>query len=340
MVEARCRLGELKGRVAGAPDEDILARAFALQEARHSSEIENVIATRDELYRTGLFGGRGADPAAGEVRRYAASLMRGCGRVGSDGLITVDRIIDVQRELMRSDAGIRRLPGTVLKNALTGETVHTPPQDHQQVARLLDNLEKFINDDGMCGADPLIKMAVIHHQFETIHPFYDGNGRTGRILNILCLVAGGLLSAPVLPLSRYIARSRSEYYRLLRSTRGSGDWTPWIMYMLRGVEETADQSIRAVARIRDAMRECGRRVRCRLPKIHSRDLVDCLFSHPYAANRQVREALGVSRITAGKRLNLLAREGIVEKRGIGRNVYYVNRPLVDVFRDASERFGG
>ena len=333
LAPAHRYLAELKGLVATIPNEHILINTLALQEAKDSSEIENVITTHDELYKADLFSDYVKNPAAKEVCRYATALKTAFGQVKRDRLISVNRIVETHRVLEQNDAGIRRLPGTALKNERTGETVYTPPQDHAEIVRLMNNLEQFINVDALYDADPLVKMAIIHHQFESIHPFYDGNGRTGRIINILYLVAKGLLDIPVLYLSRYIIRNKPDYYRLLQATRESGDWEPWILYMLDGVELTARQTIWIIRRIKEIMMDYKHRIRAELPKIYSQDLLNNLFRHPYTKIESVQADLGVSRLTATKYLEQLTDRDFIEKHKIGRYNYYVNRPLMNIFMD-------
>ncbi len=329
-------LAELKGMAATIPNEHILINTLALQEAKDSSEIENVITTQDELYKANLFADYIKNPAAKEVNRYASALKSAFELVRNDRLITVNRIVDIHRVLEQNDAGIRTQGGTVLKNESTGETVYTPPQTHEEIQRLMGNLERYINDDGLSDVDPLVKMAVIHHQFESIHPFYDGNGRTGRIINILYLVARGLLDIPVLYLSRYIIRTKMDYYRLLQQTRDTGDWEPWLLYMLEGVEHTSRQTIWIIQRIKEIMLDYKHRIRNELPKIYSQDLLNNLFRHPYTKIESLQHDLGVSRLTATKYLERLTEKGFIEKHKIGRYNYYVNRPLMNVFMDIPE----
>ncbi len=331
LAPAHRYLAELKGMAATIPNEHILINTLTLQEAKDSSEIENVITTHDDLYKADLFSDYIRNPAAKEVSRYATALKSTFEQVKSDRLLTVNRIVEIHQVLEQNEAGIRKLPGTALKNERTGETVYTPPQDHGEVVRLMNNLEQFINDDALCKVDPLIKMAVIHYQFESIHPFYDGNGRTGRIVNILYLVAKELLDIPALYLSRYIIRNKADYYRLLQSTRDSGDWEPWILYMLKGVELTSRQTIWVIRRIKEIMMEYKHRIRAELPKIYSQDLLNNLFRHPCTKIESVQNDLRVSRLTAVRYLQLLTERGFIEKRKIGRYNYYVNRPLMDIF---------
>ena len=336
LAPAHRYLAELKGMAATIPNEHILINTLALQEAKDSSEIENVITTHDDLYKANLFTDYIKNPAAKEVNRYASALKLGFEQVRRDRLITVNRILEIHRVLEQNDAGIRTQGGTVLMNESTGETVYTPPQPHEEIVRLMSNLEQYINVDTLSDADPLVKMAVIHNQFESIHPFYDGNGRTGRIINILYLVAKGLLDIPVLYLSRYIIRTKGDYYRLLQEVRDTGDWEPWLIYLLEGVEQTSRQTIWIIARIKEIMQDYKHRIRAELPRIYSQDLLNNLFRHPYTKIEWLQQDLGVSRLTATKYLERLTEGGFIEKHKVGRYNYYVNRPLMDVFTDIPE----
>ena len=337
LAPAHRYLAELNGLASTIPNEHILINTLALQEAKDSSEIENIITTQDDLYKADLLSDYIRDPAAKAVSRYASALKKSFALVSRDRLLTTNRILDIHDELVLNDAGIRKVPGTALKNERTGATVYTPPQDHAELVRLMANLEQFINDDGLSDADPLVKMAVIHQQFESIHPFYDGNGRTGRIINILYLVAKGLLNIPVLHLSRYVIRTKSEYYRLLQQTRDTGDWEPWILYMLQGVELTARQTIWIIGRIKSLMMDYKHRIRAELPKIYSQDLLNNLFRHPYTKIEALQNDLRVSRLTATKYLDRLTDEGFVEKHKIGRYNYYINVPLVQIFTEIPDQ---
>lgn len=331
LVGAHRYLAELKGVTATIPNAEILISTVSLQEARDSSQIENIFTTQDELYRVDIFGDRTKNAAAKEVRRYASALRAGYEQMRDDRLITTKRIVDFHEVLMNSNAGIRKLPGTVIKNQATGQTVYTPPQDPAEIMSLLTDLERFMNDDTPCAADPLIKMAIAHHQFELIHPFYDGNGRAGRILNSLHLVANGLLDLPVLYLSGYIVATQADYYRLLQSTRVEGNWEPWLLYIIRGIESTSVNTIALVQMIRKLMRDYERRIRAELPKIYSHELLSNLFRHPYTTIEAVQNDLDVSRLTASKYLSQLTNRGILEKHRFGKYNYYVNRPLVQIF---------
>lgn len=238
--------------------------------------------------------------------------------------------MEIQQTLEENSAGFRKLPGTVLKNDRTAEVVYSPPQDQEQIRSLMNNLEQFINDDNLCDWDPLIKMAVIHHQFESIHPFYDGNGRTGRIINILYLVKHGLLDTPVLYLSRFINQSKGEYYRLLQIVRDDRDWEQWLLYILDGVEQTSHQTTRLILGIRDLMQAYKHRIREELPKIYSHDLLNNLFRHPYTKIEFVMDELQVTRITATKYLDALVNLGILSKHRKGKENYYINEALFDL----------
>ena len=329
-------LAELKGAAGLVPNEAILINTLSLQEAKDSSAIENIITTHDDLYRSDALANRFASVAAKEVYSYARAMREGFQAVRARGLITVNDILAMQATLEENQAGFRKLPGTALKNDKTGEVVFTPPQTHDEIVALMDNLETFINGDAAEGLDPLVRMAVIHHQFETIHPFYDGNGRTGRILNILYLVKEQLLLTPVLYLSRYINQNKADYYRLLQAVRTDGAWEEWLIYMLDGVEQMAGQTTRLVHRIRDLMLMHKAHIRSELPRIYSQDLLNNIFSHPYSKIAFVERDLGVSRITATRYLDELARIGVMAKIRSGRDNYYVNEALFDLLGNVQD----
>ena len=324
-------LAELKGLVASIPNENILIDTLTLQEAKDSSEIENIVTTHDELYKATLFSKFVGSAATKEVSRYASALKLGFANVQRDGLLTINHVLEIHQELEQNNAGIRSVPGTALRNDKTGDIIYLPPQNHQTILTLLKNLEQFVNDKDFCDIDILIKMAVIHLQFESIHPFYDGNGRTGRIINILYLVSQGLLDIPVLYLSRYIIQNKEGYYRLLQETRESGNWEPWLLYMLDGVEVTAKQTIDLIKNIKQLMMDYKHRIRHELPKIYSQDLINLLFRYPYTKVESVVKEMQVSRLTATKYLNLLVDHGLVEKHKVGRYNYDINMPLFTLF---------
>ncbi|MBF0174755.1 MAG: Fic family protein [Magnetococcales bacterium] len=319
------QLAELKGIAASIPNQDILISTLGLQEAKDSSEIENIVTTHDELFKDSLLSKEFLNPATKEILRYRQALRHGFEQVQKTGLITVNHIIGIQAELERTHAGLRKLPGTDLRNN-RGETVDTPPQNPDEIVALMNDLERFINDAGCFAADPLIKMALIHHQFESIHPFYDGNGRTGRIVNVLYLVKEGLLDVPVLYLSSHIVRTKADYYHLLQAVRDHDAWEDWVLYMLEAVEQTAEQTIATIRAIKVALFDYKHRIRETF-KFYSQDLINHLFTHPYTKIAFVQRDLKVTRLTATRYLDALADGGFVQKHKVGRSSYYVNQTL-------------
>ncbi len=323
LTRAHRHLAELKGLCESLPNRAILLETLGIQEAKDSSEIENIITTHDELFATQPDAV--TSPAAKEVRHYVSALKVGYEAVRDSGLIRLETLLAVQAELEQNRAGLRKLPGTVLKNEATGQVIYEPPQDAAMVASLMGNLIDFLHADD--GLDPLLRMAIAHHQFESIHPFYDGNGRTGRILNLLLLQREGLLDLPVLYLSRYITTTKPDYYRLLQAARDESRWTEWCLYMVRGVAVTSHSAIALVKALRDLMLRTKHRLRETLPKLYSQDLLNNLFRYPYTKIEFIERELGVSRITAAKYLDLLAREGFVRKQKRGKTNFYINDPL-------------
>ncbi len=325
LTTASRKLAEVKGMAVSIPNQEILINTLGMQEAKDSSAIENIVTTHDQLFKDDAFPEVVANPAAKEVRDYRQALQLGFRLVQETSLITINHILAIQAELEKNSAGFRRLPGTVLKDG-SGNTVYTPPQDPETILRTMRDLERFINDDSVYEADPLIKMALIHHQFESIHPFYDGNGRTGRIINVLYLVQQGLLDTPVLYLSRHVAQRKEEYYRLLQSVRNQDVWEHWVLYMLTAVEQTAIETMRTIVAIKDSLLDYKRRIRDEF-KFYSQDLINNLFTHPYTKISFVERDLGVSRLTAAKYLDQLADRGLLVKHRLGNANYYVNVAL-------------
>jgi len=324
-------LAELKGIAASIPNQGILINTLGLQEAKDSSEIENIVTTHDELFKDDAHPNAFTNAAAKEVLRYRQALRVGYEHVRHSGLLTTNNILEIQRELERNNAGFRKLPGTALQDG-TGETIYIPPQDPQEIIDLMGRLEHFMNNPDLFEVDPLIKMALIHHQFESIHPFYDGNGRTGRIINVLYLVKEGLLDIPVLYLSRHIVRTKANYYGLLQSVREKDTWEEWVLYMLEAVEMTAQQTIVTIQAIKKALLDYKHRIRA-THKFYSQDLINNLFTHPYTKIDFVERDIGVSRLTATKYLDALASTGFVQKQKIGRSNYYVNIALNKILSD-------
>jgi len=328
LASASRRLAELKGVAASIPNQGILINTLGLQEAKDSSEIENIVTTHDELFKGDGPAQDAIDAATKEVLRYRHALRRGFTLVKETGLLTLNDILQVQEVLEQNRAGFRKLPGTALKNS-AGEVVYTPPQDHQEVQRLMGDLEKFINGDVPFEADPLIKMSLIHHQFESIHPFYDGNGRTGRILNVLYLVKEDLLDIPVLYLSSRIVQTKAEYYRLLQAVREEDAWEDWVFYMLDMVEHTAAKTIQTIGAIKLALQDYKHRIRAK-HRFYSQDLINNLFTHPYTRIEYVEQDLKVSRTTATSYLDKLAEDGFLVKQKRGRGNYYINIALTAI----------
>ncbi|MGH8475367.1 MAG: Fic family protein [Methylococcales bacterium] len=325
LAVASRKLAELKGFAASIPNQGILISTLGMQEAKDSSEIENIVTTHDELFKDDVFPESLPNPAAKEVLRYRQALRIGFEKVRETGLLTNNHIIQIQAELEQNNAGFRKLPGTTLKNGF-GNTVYTPPQSPEIIASLMRDLERFINDNDFFKADPLIKMALLHHQFESIHPFYDGNGRTGRIVNVLYLVKEGLLDIPVLYLSRYIVSTKADYYRLLQSVREHDSWEDWVLYMLTAVNLTASDTIRTIHAIKTALMDAKHRIRDQY-RFYSQDLINNLFTHPYTKTEFVKRDLNVSRLTATKYLDALTLGGFLQKKKIGRSNYYINIEL-------------
>jgi len=329
LASAHRALAELKGIVSSIPNENILINTLGLQEAKDSSAIENIITTHDDIFKAelNLDGFRSLN--AKEVQNYISSLKKGFGLIKKNKILTNNDIIEIQSELEKNNAGFRKIPGTALKNATTGEIVYTPPQEYDTILDLMKNLEAYINDDGISEFDTLVKMTIIHYQFESIHPFYDGNGRTGRIINVLYLVMNDLLNLPVLYLSRYIIEYKADYYRLLQEVRETDNWENWILFMLEGVEQISKETILLIGKIRDLIYEYKNLLRNNY-KFYSQDLLNNLFKHPYTKIEFIENDLGVSRITASKYLNQLAKDKVLKKEKLGTGNYYINEKLIKI----------
>jgi len=323
-------LAELKGILTSIPNQTILLETLTLREARESAAIENIISTIDEVYQSNYNTQQFINPAAKEVHQYAQALKKGYDLVKKNDLLTIQHIIKIQETVEQNNAGFRKLPGTKLLNDKTGEIIYTPPQDYETIVSLMKNLESFINDEELSNLDPLVKMAIIHHQFESIHPFYDGNGRTGRIINILYLVQKRLLTLPILYLSNYIIKNKSEYYKLLQSVRHDNNWEPWLLYILNGVEESSLASINIITSIRELMQAYKLMIKQQLPKIYSQDLLNNLFKYPYTKIEYLQQGLDISRSTAIRYLDALISLGILKKKKIGRDNFFLNEALFKI----------
>jgi Fic family protein len=331
-AQAHRYLAELKGISKTIPNQGILINTLPLLEAKDSSAIENIITTHDDLYKESLFGDFYSNSSAKEVQNYSQALRAGFETVRNTRLLSNRQILDVQACIEQNSAGFRKLPGTALVNDQTGQTIYTPPQHHDDITRLMGNLETFINDESISTFDPLVKMAIIHYQFESIHPFYDGNGRTGRIINILYLVLKGLLDTPILYLSRFIIRNKADYYRLLQEVRDQGTWEDWVLFMLRGVEETAKDTIILVSDIRNLMWNYKVKIREKF-RFYSQDLLNNLFAHPYTKIEFLERDLIVHRQTASKYLDELVGGGFLTPEKIGKYNFYINEPLFRLFTE-------
>jgi len=329
LASAHRALAELKGIVSSIPNENILINTLGLQEAKDSSAIENIITTHDDIFKAELNLDGFKSLNAKEVQNYISALKKGFGLITKNKILTNNDIIAIQSELEKNNAGFRKVPGTALKNATTGEIVYTPPQDYDTILDLMTNLEQYINDESMSEFDTLVKMAIIHYQFESIHPFYDGNGRTGRIINVLYLVMNDLLNLPVLYLSRYIIEHKADYYKLLQEVRETDNWENWVLYMLDSVEQIAKETIVVIGKIRDLIFEYKNLLRNNY-KFYSQDLLNNLFKHPYTKIEFIENDLGVSRITASKYLNQLAKDKVLKKEKLGTGNYYINEKLIKI----------
>lgn len=332
IVSSNIALAELKGAVKSIPNQSILINALSLQEAKDSSEVENIVTTHDELYRADISTSNISHQAK-EVQNYREALYRGFSLVQEHKLLLKKHIVEIQQVLEKNNAGIRTQAGTTLKNEKTGEVIYTPPQNHQDIQNLMDNLEQYINNSKMDDNDVLVKMAIIHYQFESIHPFYDGNGRTGRIINILYLMLNGLLELPILYLSSYIISNKNDYYRLLTEVRIENSWEEWIIYMLDGIEQTSKESVKLIASINVTMIEVKQTLKSKLPKIYSKDLLELIFKHPYTKIGFLVDELGVTRKTASSYLRDIENIGILESTKVGRDIYFINKQLFSLLQN-------
>ncbi|EAL8076158.1 Fic family protein [Campylobacter jejuni] len=328
IIKASRKLAELNGLSKSIPNPNILINALILQEAKDSSEIENIITTHDELFLSQIDESK-LTRAAKEVKDYENALKKGYELLKKERLLRNAHILEIQKRLERNNAGFRKQSGTMLKNPITGEIKHIPPQN--DIQELMRNLEQYINDDTLDELDFLVKMAIIHYQFESIHPFYDGNGRTGRIINILYLVYKGLLDLPILYLSAYIVKNKGEYYSLLQKVRDEGAILEWIEYILKGVEQTAIKTIETIATIEKMMLNVSEILQNKT-NFYSKDFVELLFSHPYTKIDFLIEKLNISRQSASKYLKICENLGVLECIKIGRNHYYINIELLRLFK--------
>ena len=324
-------LAELKGYANTIPNMHILINAVTINEAKDSSAIENIVTTHDDIYKVLTESGYKEENAK-EVVDYRNAIWNGFEQIKKDGYINTNTIIKIQGIIEHNNAGIRKLPGTELKNSITGETIYTPPQNEQEIRAYLKNLEDFINDD-KDNIDPLIKVCLIHYQFESIHPFYDGNGRTGRILNILYLVLNKLIDSPILYLSKYINETKQEYYRLFSEVRNNNNFEDWILYILKGIEITSIETIKLIESIQNEIKKYKEEFKAKLPKIYSKELLESLFYEVYTKIAYIEKTCEVTRLTASSYLNQLEEVGLLESEKIGREKIYKNIRLINLLSD-------
>ena len=329
-VEARAALAEV--RIAGQliPNQAILINSIPILEAQASSAIENIVTTADRLFRFANDAGGDADPATKEALRYRTALYQGF-RMLERRPLTTNLAVDVCRLIKGVDMDIRATPGTALVDEASGQVVYTPPQGADRLRNMLSNWERYIH--GAEEVDPLVRMAVQHYQFEAIHPFADGNGRSGRVLNILFLVQAGLLDIPVLYLSHYIIEHRRDYYRLLLAVTTDGAWEAWILYMLAAVEQTARWTTAGIGAIRALLDVTAETVRTRAPKIYTRELVELIFVQPYCRISDVVGAGLARRQSASSYLKALVDIGVLKDVRAGREKLFINPGLLRILSD-------
>lgn len=326
-------LAELKGVAKTIPNQNVLINAIMINEAKTSSSIENIVTTHDEIYRA-MINPSNTTPEAKEVVDYRSAIWEGYKSVKENKLITKNTITKIQEKIEHNNAGFRKTPGTVIKNTTTNEIIYTPPQTYNEIIDYLNNLEVYINsiDDDI---DPLIKLVIIHYQFESIHPFYDGNGRTGRILNILYLVYMDLLETPILYLSKYIIKNKIEYYKLFQETRKSQNFENWILYLLKGIEQTSKETINMINKISNEIISMKHELKNNpiSSKIYSKELLEALFFEFYTKIPYIQEQLKVSDKTAQKYLDTLVNLGFLSSDKIGRERIYKNERLFNIIKN-------
>jgi Fic family protein len=327
-AKARQALAELKGFAPAIPNQNILINAISLQEAKESSAIENIITTQDELYKNLTIKPANMDSSAKEVINYREAIYKGYDIIKKRKLLSVSDIEKIQETIIENNAGIRKLPGTSLINSSTNKIIYTPPQDYDEICYLLDNFCKYLNDE----ESSLWKMAVLHYQFETIHPFYDGNGRTGRIVNVLYLLLKDYLDTPVLYLSSYIIKNKNTYYALFQEIREKGIWENWILYILDGVEKTSKQALEKIKSIKGLLELTLEKVKENCPKIYSKELVEIIFENPYSKIDFLVNKLNINRKTASKYLKELEEYNFLSHLKIGKEILYINDSLMEILK--------
>lgn len=333
-IEANKLLAELKGYCQTLPNPNLLLNTIVLQESKESNAIENIVTTQDELYKATIgIGDQIKNAAAKEVIQYREAMYWGLEQMTMKGVITTNLLVGVMQRLRRTTDGIRKNPGTKLANPTSQEIVYTPPEGEELIREKLASLEKFINDDSISGLDPLIKMALIHYQFEAIHPFSDGNGRTGRILNVLYLINKDLIGLPVLYLSYYIIQNKPDYYRLLKEVTENQNWIAWIRFIVKGVGETAQLTLKKINLILQLKKDSEHKMREVLKSAYTRELADLIFSYPYIKIKVLENHNIAKRQTASLYLQKLAEGGILNPLKIGKETYYINYKLMSILTE-------
>ena len=335
-IAARSALAELKQAAELIPNQAMLINTLPLLEARDSSEIENIVTTTDKLFQFADGDGAQADHATKEALRYRGALSEGWQTLSSRPINT-NMAEAICSQIKGVEMTVRKVPGTALANDKTGEVIYTPPEGEAVLRDLLGNWESLLHEQP--ELDPLIRMAVMHYQFEAIHPFTDGNGRTGRILNILYLVQEELLTIPILYLSRYIIANKSQYYNNLLAVTSEQAWEPWLLYMLEGVESTAQWTTQKIISIRDLADHTAEYVREQLPKIYSRELIDTIFEQPYCRINNLVEADIAKRQTASEYLKKLENIGVLAEQRVGRERPYIHPKLIELITQDKNDFG-
>jgi Fic family protein len=326
-ITASRALANLNGAIINLPNPQLFLDTIYLQEAKASSEIENIITTNDELYKSVVANKKFENPSAKEVISYKNALWHGLKQLESRPFITINLCIDIMQRIKENTSGIRTTPGTTLSST-SGDVIYTPPSGEEVIREKLSNFEKFINEDD--SLDPLIKMALMHYQFEAIHPFSDGNGRTGRILLLLYLKMENLLDVPAIYLSQYIIQNKSEYYKRLRFVTEKGDWESWIMYMLDMIESTAQKGLIRLKEIIELMHKMSEEIRNELPKAYTKDLVEIIFKLPYTKRQNLIDArLGTPK-TVGNYLMALEDKGFLKSIKVGKEKLYLNHRLMKI----------
>lgn len=330
-IEANKLLAELKGYCQTLPNPNLLLNTIALQESKESSAIENIVTTQDELYKETLRSTKGnKNVPAKEVIQYREAMYWGLAQMQKNGIITTNLLVGVMQRLRNTDENIRNTPRTKLANPNNQQIVYTPPEGDIIIREKLKELEKFMNDDEFSNLDGLIKMALIHYQFEAIHPFTDGNGRTGRILNVLYLINQNLIGLPVLYLSYYIIQNKADYYRLLKEVTEKGNWVDWVMFIVKGVGETAVLTLQKINAILQLKSDSEEKIKQALKASYSRELCDLLYSYPYIKIKILEENNIAKRQTASDYLKKLEKAGLLEATKIGKETYYINKGLMAI----------